>query len=196
MRSPIGMSAAAATGFGRRTNAADEKLDAYWTLYEALVTTTKLVAPFVPFLAETIWQNLAGVFRKTSSQESVHLCDFPAGDSAVIDEALSARMNLVRLISSLGRNARSAANLESASAARESRSDARRHDAPDLARRTRGRHRRRTEREGNSSSATTGEQYVEHEVVPNFKLLGPKLGKTASRSQAVARASDARQAAG
>ena len=37
-----------------------EKLDAYWTLYECLVTTAKLVAPFVPFLAETLWQNLAG----------------------------------------------------------------------------------------------------------------------------------------
>jgi isoleucyl-tRNA synthetase len=35
-----------------------EKLDAYWTLYECLVTTAKLVAPFVPFLAETLWQNL------------------------------------------------------------------------------------------------------------------------------------------
>src|SRR5207237_1105207 len=36
-----------------------EKLDAYWTLYECLVTTAKLIAPFVPFLAETLWQNLA-----------------------------------------------------------------------------------------------------------------------------------------
>ena len=35
-----------------------EKLDAYWTLYECLVTTAKLVAPFVPFIAETLWQNL------------------------------------------------------------------------------------------------------------------------------------------
>ncbi len=42
---------------------AAEKLDAYWTLYESLVTTTKLIAPFVPFLAETMWQNLAGLFR-------------------------------------------------------------------------------------------------------------------------------------
>ena len=47
----------------------------------------QLVAPFVPFLAETLWQNLAGVFRRESgsgagSRESVHLCDYPAGDAA------------------------------------------------------------------------------------------------------------------
>src|SRR4029079_235886 len=87
-----------------------EKLDAYWTLYEALVTTTKLVAPFVPFLSETLWKNVAGVFKNAT--ESVHLCDYPTGDPTAVDEALSARMNLVRLISSLGRNARSAASLQ------------------------------------------------------------------------------------
>src|SRR5262249_30909288 len=37
-----------------------DKIDAYWTLYECLLTTTKIIAPFVPFLAETIWQNLSG----------------------------------------------------------------------------------------------------------------------------------------
>ena len=36
-----------------------DKLDAHWTLYECLLTTTKLIAPFTPFLAETLWQNLA-----------------------------------------------------------------------------------------------------------------------------------------
>ena len=39
-----------------------DKLDAYWTLYECLLTTSKLIAPFTPFLAETMWRNLAGVF--------------------------------------------------------------------------------------------------------------------------------------
>ena len=57
----------------------------------------------MPFLAETLWQNLAGVFSRrqeqAASQESVHLCDYPTGDATVIDEALSARMNLVREIS-------------------------------------------------------------------------------------------------
>ena len=61
-----------------------EKLDAYWTLYECLLTTCKLIAPFTPFIAETIWQNLGA-----NIQQSVHLCDFPTGDAATVDEALS-----------------------------------------------------------------------------------------------------------
>src|SRR4029079_6232437 len=65
------------------------KLDAYWTLYEAIVTTTKLVAHVVPFLAETLWQNVASVFKHKSNlsvggnaeslPESVHLTDYPTG---------------------------------------------------------------------------------------------------------------------
>ena len=57
-----------------------DKRDAYWTLYECLLTTAKLVAPFVPFLAEALWQNLAvAPFGKRVTM-SVHLCDFPTGE--------------------------------------------------------------------------------------------------------------------
>ena len=125
-----------------------EKLDAYWTLYECLVTTAKLVAPFVPFVADALWKNLASVFGTVAGvsdpgagltessynvAESVHLCDYPTGDAAVVDEALSARMNLVREIASLGRNARSAGQPEGSSAAGQGRSGAGRHDAPAVA---------------------------------------------------------------
>ncbi len=55
-----------------------EKLDAYWTLYEALVTTTKLVAPFVPFLAETLWQNVTGVFEDVAPKASTSPTTQPA----------------------------------------------------------------------------------------------------------------------
>ena len=94
-----------------------DKLDAYWTLYECLLTTAKLIAPFVPFLAEAMWQNLAvaGVRAACTSGpslESVHLCDYPTGDPAAIDEQLSQRMNLVREIVSLGRAARMGAKLK------------------------------------------------------------------------------------
>ena len=88
-----------------------EKLDAYWTLYECLITTSKLIAPFVPFLAETIWQNLAGVFGGRAA-ESVHLCDYPRGDADQVDDNLSAQMHLMREISSLGRSARMSAKLK------------------------------------------------------------------------------------
>jgi isoleucyl-tRNA synthetase len=89
-----------------------DKLDAYWTLYECLLTTTKLIAPFVPFLAETLWRNLAVEATGLRALESVHLCDYPAGDRALVDEPLSEQMELVREIVSLGRSARMGAKLK------------------------------------------------------------------------------------
>jgi isoleucyl-tRNA synthetase len=89
-----------------------DKADAYWTLYECLITTCKLVAPFVPFLAEEMWQNLAVAAFGKRTTESVHLCDYPVGDLAAVDAALSARMALVREIVSLGRSARMGAKLK------------------------------------------------------------------------------------
>jgi len=88
-----------------------DKLDAYWTLYECLLATSKLIAPFTPFLAESLWQNLAGVFGDRTV-ESVHLCDFPECDEAVVDDVLSTRMTLLREIASLGRSARMNAKLK------------------------------------------------------------------------------------
>ena len=68
-----------------------DKIDAYWTLYECLLTTCKLTAPFVPFLAEEMWQNLAvAAFAVKPADarpvESVHLCDFPTSDDTAVDE--------------------------------------------------------------------------------------------------------------
>ncbi|MCC7084266.1 MAG: class I tRNA ligase family protein, partial [Pirellulales bacterium] len=103
------------------------KLDAYWTLYECLLTTAKIVAPFVPFLAEEMWRNLAGGEQRAAGHQihsaasrqppanvvpSVHLTDFPTGDAGAIDEQLSAQMNLVREIASLGLAARMGAKLK------------------------------------------------------------------------------------
>lgn len=94
-----------------------DKLDAYWTLYECLLTTSKLIAPFTPFLAEAMWHNLAAATfgdRAESRQprESVHLCDYPAADVASIDKNLSQQMAMMREIVSLGRSARMGAKLK------------------------------------------------------------------------------------
>jgi isoleucyl-tRNA synthetase len=75
-----------------------DKLAAYQTLYTALTTLAKLFAPMVPFLTETMWQNL----RKQSDPESVHLCDYPAADESLVDPGLSGDMNLLLAIASLG----------------------------------------------------------------------------------------------
>jgi isoleucyl-tRNA synthetase len=89
-----------------------DKLDAYWTLYECLLTTSKVIAPFVPFLSEALWQNLAVAEFGEHVLESVHLCDFPVGEQQIIDAELSTRMAMVREIVSQGRAARVGAKLK------------------------------------------------------------------------------------
>jgi isoleucyl-tRNA synthetase len=81
-----------------------DKLDAYWTLYECLVVTSKLIAPFTPFLAEALWGHLTSGLQ--GARQSVHLCDYPTGDFAPSDVLLNERMGLLRQIASLGRSAR------------------------------------------------------------------------------------------
>ena len=96
--------------FWKSENDAD-KLSAYTTLYECLVTLSKLLAPLTPFLAEELYQNLVGsVFPE--APDSVHLADFPVADVSKIDEQLSTDTRLVMKISSLGRAARSQAGIK------------------------------------------------------------------------------------
>lgn len=86
----------------------EDKISAHWTLYEVLTTLSKLIAPFVPFFAEEIYQNLVAEQFGTDVPESVHLCDWPSADEEYIDYSLLEQMNLVRQIVSLGRSARAA----------------------------------------------------------------------------------------
>jgi len=96
--------------FWKSENDAD-KLAAYTTLYECLVTLSKLLAPFTPFLAEELYQNLVcAAFPEAPG--SVHLADFPVADEAKIDRQLAADTRLVMKISSLGRAARSQAGIK------------------------------------------------------------------------------------
>jgi isoleucyl-tRNA synthetase len=89
-----------------------DKLDAYWTLYETLLTVARLAAPFVPFVTEAMWRNLAVTPFGTAVPESVHLTDYPSGDGRLVDADLVRRMALVRDVSSLGRAARAAEKLK------------------------------------------------------------------------------------
>ena len=87
------------------TELTDDKITAYMTLYTALVTTAKTAAPMIPFMAENIYQNLVRSVDK-SAPVSVHLCDFPVVDTAVIDRHLEEEMENVLQIVVLGRSAR------------------------------------------------------------------------------------------
>jgi len=88
-----------------------DKLAAYFTLYECLVSLTKLLAPLTPFIAEEIYQNLV-CSVKPKAQESVHLCDFPSGDVSKVDNLLADDTRLAMKICSLGRAARSKAGIK------------------------------------------------------------------------------------
>jgi len=88
-----------------------DKINAYMTLYTALVTTAKAAAPMIPFMTEDIYQNLVRSIDK-DAPESVHLCDFPAVEESQIDRQLEADMDEVLKIVVLGRAARNTANLK------------------------------------------------------------------------------------
>jgi isoleucyl-tRNA synthetase len=96
--------------FWKSENDAD-KQSAYNTLYECLVTLSKLLAPFTPFLAEELYQNLVGS-AFSDAPDSVHLTDFPVTDVTKIDKQLAADTQLAMKISSLGRAARSKAGIK------------------------------------------------------------------------------------
>jgi isoleucyl-tRNA synthetase len=185
-----------------------DKSDAYWTLYECLLTTAKLIAPMVPFLAEELWQNLAvAAFRgasvpppafgslrdwikarhsagvrpasrvhRASPVESVHLCDYPTGDAALVDEALSAQMSLVREIVSLGLSARMAAKLK----VRQPLAGVEVILADSTHRAWLAAHAELICGELNVKQvefAERADQYINYTVLPDLKRLGPRLGK-------------------
>ena len=88
-----------------------DKINAYMTLYTALVNVAKAAAPMIPFMTEDIYRNLVCSIDK-SAPESVHLCDFPTVDEAHIDKELEANMDEVLKIVVMGRAARNAANIK------------------------------------------------------------------------------------
>ena len=151
-----------------------KKLDAYWTLYECLLTTCKVVAPFVPFISDAMWRNLThslpGVF------ESVHLCDYPEADDAKIDEDLSRQMSLLRKIASLGLSARMGAKLK----VRQPLASVKviLSDNKDLAWLQSHDEILRNELNVHKIEYVEDpETYISYSVVPNFRALGKKLGK-------------------
>ena len=89
-----------------------DKINAYMTLYTALVTLCKAAAPMIPFLTEDIYQNLVRTVDK-NAPESIHLCDFPEVNESMIDPELEASMDEVLKVVVFGRAARNTANIKS-----------------------------------------------------------------------------------
>jgi isoleucyl-tRNA synthetase len=153
-----------------------DKLDAHWTLYECLVAAAKLVAPFLPFAAEEIWQNLVRRPALEAGDESVHMCDYPRPDEAAVDLELSRVMGTVREFVSLGLQVRTAEKLrvrqpldvaELVLASPELESKLREH--VELIRDELNVH--------EVHFVPNADEYVTYRVTPNFRALGPRLGR-------------------
>jgi len=87
-----------------------DKLAAYQTLYEVLITISKLIAPYTPFIAEEIFRNLNSAGKE--KEESVHLTDYPRPDEDCIDKALEEKMDLAREVVYLNRSLRNRAKIK------------------------------------------------------------------------------------
>jgi len=158
-----------------RTGMDADKVAAYQTLWEVLVATTTMIAPFTPFFAESLYQNLLRT-NDASSPPSVHLRDYPTADEKLIDETLSAEMAVVRDIVSLGRAARADAKMKVRQPlalaeivlADKSHTQWLKGHEPLI------RDEINVKRVEFSSEA---DHYVNYQVKPNFKSIGPKFGK-------------------
>ena len=148
-----------------------DKINAYMTLYTALVTIAKAAAPMIPFMTESIYQNLVRSIDETAPK-SIHLCDFPVVDESMIDQELEEKMDLVLQIVTIGRACRNEANIKNRQpigrmlvGCDEELSD----DFVQII----------TE-ELNVKTlefAEDASQFIDYEFKPQMRILGPKYGK-------------------
>ena len=164
-----------------------DKLAAYHTLYEALVTVAKLLAPFTPFVAEELYQNLVRPVDG-AAPESVHLCAWPVADEQAIDAGVSFDMSAARRVVEMGRAARNAAAVKTRQPLAEVVLA-----LPDAEAQAVGRLRDVVLDELNVKDLrfVAGEaELVAYVVKPNLKVLGPKLGKRMGPLQAALKEAD------
>ncbi|MDO4550964.1 MAG: isoleucine--tRNA ligase [Planctomycetia bacterium] len=161
-----------------KTAANIEKWDAYWTLYECMITLAKLVAPFTPFLAENLWKTLVHEPFAHRAVQSVHLCDYPVAAPEKIDETLSVRMSLVREIVSQGHAARMGENLKVRQPLQQVDVILTENALPHMS--WLMEHSELVCDELNVKKieyAQRADQFITYSVLPDLKKLGPKLGK-------------------
>ncbi len=160
---------------GGSNGAADaDKLSAYHTLYECLVTLSRLLAPIVPFMAEEMHQNLV---RSTGSgEESVHLESYPEPDASKVDERLADATRLAMRLSSLGRAARSRASLKVRQPLARAVVKVRDPRESDMLSEIGGQIRDEINVKELAVAGDEGEM-LSYEVRPNLAALGPKYGR-------------------
>jgi len=165
-----------------------DKLAAYHTLHEALVTVTKLLAPFTPFVAEELYQNLVRSVD-ASAPESVHLCAWPVVDDDAIDAGVSFDMAAARRVVELGRAARNGAAVKTRQPLAEVVLA-----LPEAEAQAVERLRDVVLDELNVKDLRFvggEEELVAYVVKPDLKVLGPKLGKQLGLLQAALKEADA-----
>jgi isoleucyl-tRNA synthetase len=164
-----------------------DKLAAYQTLYEALVTLCKLLAPYAPFISEELYQNLVRG-ADPSAPQSVHLCAWPAFDDEAVDAGVSFDMAAARRVVEMGRAARNAAAVKTRQPLAEVVVA-----APEAELEALQRLRDVIVDELNVKElrlAADGGELVGYVVKPNLRVLGPKLGKQLGGLQAALREAD------
>ncbi|MCS7166060.1 MAG: isoleucine--tRNA ligase [Gemmatales bacterium] len=161
-----------------KSEASEDKLAAYQTLYEVLLTLCQLLAPIIPFTTEAMYQNLVVRGRGIDDGAlpfSVHLCDYPEPNEALVDPELSQDMATVLRVVSLGLSARNAAKIK----VRQPLAELKIQAAEEQVRRAVERFREPVVEELNVKQLTwvpVTEQLVTYRVEADAKQLGPKLG--------------------
>lgn len=155
-----------------------DKEAAYMTLYTALETLCRLTAPFTPFMAESIYQNIVRTVDM-NAPESVHLCSFPVCDESFIDTELESAMGSILDIVTLGRSARNLANIKN----RQPLSEMYVQGVDELP----GMYTEIIEGELNVKAVRyvrDASAFISYRVKPQLKLLGPRYGKILPRLNA------------
>ncbi|MFO0556024.1 MAG: isoleucine--tRNA ligase [Polyangiaceae bacterium] len=177
---------------GAKTPPSQDKCDAYFTLYEALTSIARLAAPFVPFFAEELWQNLVRRPFQDRMPESVHLAAWAEADLSAIDPKLSRQMRALRELVSLGLQVRTASKVRVRQPL--SRADIVVSDKElavsllahvDLAKEE------LNVREVKLLAPGEEAAFVKYALKPNFRALGPKLGKKVQACKATLAKADA-----
>ncbi|MXZ80739.1 MAG: isoleucine--tRNA ligase [Gammaproteobacteria bacterium] len=156
-----------------KSESGDDKQAAYLTLFECLDIIQRLIAPFMPFLAENMYRNLSACLERPA--ESVHLAEWPGHDEALLNDDLVFEMDTVQAVVGLGRTAREASRIRI-------RQPLRRllvHCPEDRARQAITKHRSQLQEELNIREIDfidSGTELIRYDVTPNFRTLGKRYG--------------------